>query len=122
MPYSIDTSRKTWRITLSGTITTADILTMLKEAQALEKGKPVVPHRLVDWREMLGINLSFSLMDALAPYRMSNTLPNKVKSALLTKGPVQYAFAHMYETLLRHPQIEVHVFQNEAEAIRWLEG
>lgn len=120
MAYHIDTSQPIWRITFSGTLSNRDLQELLNDARNLEKDKSAVPNRLADLRQLEAIEVGFSEMSSLATARRSHTLPNAIKTALLTKGPVQFGIARMFQMLLEHPKIQVQVFSEEADALRWL--
>ena len=120
MAYHIDTQQKIWRITFSGTMTNRDLHELLNDARELEKDKQIVPNRIADLRQLETIEVGFSEMSSMAAARRNHPLPNTIKTAILTKGPVQFGIARMFQMLLEHPKIQVQVFSEEQDALMWL--
>jgi hypothetical protein len=120
MPFTIDTSQPTLRVTFTGTLSNQDLLDAGKEAARIESGYSVIPHRLCDLRPVTRVEINFQGVLALATERLKLTFPNSFKSAIIANDVVRYGFARMFETLNDHPQITIAIFSDEPEAMRWL--
>jgi hypothetical protein len=120
MPYQITREPTFFRIVFLDDITPEDLVSLAGEIATIEHALPVAPHRLTDLSQVSMTELSYPDVLAFVGRRKAEQLKNAVKSALVAPMPVQLGFAHMFQTLNDHPQIEVQLFETLAEAEAWL--
>ena len=120
MSFSVAEEKDFVRITLSGTLTRQDLIGLASAAEELERGRERVPHRLADMRGVTEMQVAYPEIQAFADTRRTRRFPNAFKSAILVGSSVQSGMARMFRTINDNPQISVEIFEDEAEALRWL--
>ncbi len=121
MSYSIERGARFIRVRYWGTLTTSDVQRIVRDATSAEnRPSSAFMNRIEDLRNIDSITIGFKEVSSLSQ-RLSNLhLPRIVKTALLTRGPLQYGMARMFQAILDHPTIRVSVFTSEDEALKWL--
>jgi hypothetical protein len=120
MPFTVEKSTQLIRVTYTGTLDNKDITGVLQDSLTMEGSELNLINRLEDMRNLRGIKIGFDdLMEFTKNLRVIQ-LPKVVKSAILTGNPLQYGIARMFQTILEHPQMNIKVFSNEEEALRWI--
>ena len=107
-------------ITLTGTISRADLDGIGTELFALERGGTFLPPRLTDLRNALDSTIGYPDVARLAERSIARPLSAPVRAALLVDKPAQLGYARMFQTLNQHPLVTLRVFEDEAEARSWL--
>jgi hypothetical protein len=120
MAYRITRELHYLRIELFGTITRGDLEMIAQELAALEGTLEVTPHRLTEVQGVIGREIGFPEVLALAERRRAVRLRNPVKSAIVAAQPVSVGYARMIQTLHNHPQVEVQIFSTLEVAEAWL--
>lgn len=121
MPYEIQVEEGMVRTQMAGRLTLPELTRLAHFFGELEARSAVSPHRLLDLSKVDGVDMDFADMEELAAQRRAAPLKNLVKSAILAPKPVLFGFARMFQTLNRHPQIQVEIFTELNDALRWLE-
>jgi len=122
MGYNMELSRTMWRAMFSGVMTDSDLLEMVKTVRALGNGGPVAsPNGLVDLSGLTEIILTFDTLSSIGREAQGISLQDKIKIAIIANSPAQFGYARMFQTLLNHDQIDLHVFlEDERGALDWL--
>ena len=120
MGFSVAEEKDFVRVILSGTLTRQDLTGLAAAAEEIERGRHHVPHRLADLRGVTEIQVGYPEIQAFADTRRTRRFPNTFKSAILVASAVQSGMARMFRTINDNPQITVEVFEDEAQALRWL--
>ena len=120
MPLDMELTGSILRVTLSGTLTNADLRDGAREVDKLERSLPNVPNRLTDTRPVTRLEIDFQGVLDLANARLRLHFPNAFKSAIIAADVAHYGFARMFQTLNDHPKIRIAIFPDEAEALAWL--
>jgi hypothetical protein len=76
--------------------------------------------RLTDLRGVADSSIGYSEVASIAERVGSRPLSVAIRSAFLVDQPVQLGFARMFQTLNKHPQVTVGIFEEEGAARRWL--
>lgn len=113
-----------WRATFSEVLTNSDLFEIAKKIRALRKEGPIsAQNGLVDLRELsdADIDLNFDTLSTIASEAQDYPLSGEIKIAVMTNSPGQFGFARMFQTLLHHRQVSVHVFfEDEQDALEWI--
>lgn len=121
MPYRLVTADPTLlRIELVGVITPDDLHRATRELLAFESTLSVMPNRIADLTEAEEREISAHDLMLLAQVRRAQTFPNAFRTAIVAPTDASLGFARMFQILNDHPQIEIGVFRETAEAMRWL--
>jgi type II secretory pathway component HofQ len=108
------------RIVMRGVLTKEDFSRFVGEVERLESASVPWPDRFTDLTGLQRIDIGFDDMAGLAQRRREIAVPNALRSAIAARDPVQLGYARMFQTLNDHPQIQVRVFPDEAQALAWL--
>lgn len=122
MPVSVKYDGQVIELRLVGKVAGSELLSLLREALAIEEREAVTPNRMIDLREADTAEIRFNDVVSIAEVRRKTKLRNHVKSAILAKTNVQYGIARTFQAINDNPQIAVQVFRDEAEARAWLAG
>lgn len=122
MPYHVALDGHYVRVWFTGVLTGRDLREVADELREHERGLGVVPDRLVDMSDMLATSGTFNLAILASRVRAVQRFPNTFRSALVSPRTEVAAFARIFRTLNRNPQIEVRVFETVAAAAAWLDG
>ena len=76
--------------------------------------------RLTDLRGVADSSIGYSEVASIAERVGGRPLSTAIRSAFLVDQPVQLGFARMFQTLNKHPQVTVGIFEDESAARRWL--
>jgi hypothetical protein len=120
MPYNLTAEPGLLRIVLFGALTAQELQSLAAEIEEIERGLPMAPHRLSDLSQISNPDVGFADVFAFAERRKAQSLPNRVKSALVAPRPVNLGYARMFQMLNDNPQIEIRIFGTLAEAEVWL--
>ena len=121
MSFSVVMDGDLVRISLTGVLTREDLLGLVPVAAELEGARDVVPDRLTDLRGISDVQVAYPDVQELADDRRARRFPNSFKSAIVVGSPVQMGMARMFRTINDNPQISIEIFEDEAEALRWLQ-
>ena len=121
MSFSIVMDGDLVRFILTGVLTRDDLLGLIPVAAEVEGARAVVPHRLTDLRGISDVQVAYPDVQELADDRRARRFPNSFKSAIVVGSPVQMGMARMFRTINDNPQISIEIFEDEAEALRWLQ-
>jgi len=120
MPFDLTVHAGYFRLHAHGVLTAPELADSARQAVEIEHAHPEGIDRLVDLRDVTEFKVQYTDVSDFASLRRRERLPRRVRSAILAVRPVAIGFANMYDTILNHPDIEVRVFQDEAEALAWL--
>ena len=120
MAYALRMEGGTLRIEFSGTFTNQDLAHGAIDVAELEESSESIPHRIADLRAVERLEINFVGVLALALDRRRRQFKNPFKTAIIAPDLVRYGFARMFQTLNDHPQIQIAIFGEEAEALNWL--
>lgn len=120
MQYTIDMNERYWRLTLSGTMTSQDLLQVERMNMKIDDIGPGTSNGLVDLRSLSDINIDYHSVSELAHALGGNSLPSTQKIALLAGAPIQYGYARMFQMLSEQWHVNVEVFEDEKDALVWL--
>ena len=110
------------RIHLTEAVTRDDLVALVSVVADIERGRDVVPHRITDMRGIRDLQVSYPDVQELANDRKARRFPNSLKSAIVVGSSAQTGMARMFRTVNDNPQISIEIFEDEAEALRWLQG
>ena len=122
MAYQTRLEEGIFRVSFLEVVTNQDLARLLDEVTRLEGGWTVIPDRLVDMRQIERLEIDVTGVLSLAHSRRHRTFPNSFKTAIIATQTVHVGFARMFQTLNDHAQIAVSIFDDDADAMRWLEG
>jgi hypothetical protein len=122
MPYQIAYDGPVLLIRMFDAVTPADLDAAADEVFAIEDEGRNTPPRLTDLRDVTDAQFSYADVARLAERARSRPLAAPVKSAVVVAQPVQLGFARMFQILNEHPHITMRIFDDAAEARRWLAG
>lgn len=120
MPYRTDLTGPYFRVWFSDVVTGRDLRGVAEELREHERELGRVPDRLVDMSGMLATGGTFNLAILTSRVRAVQRFPNSFRSALVSPRVEVTAFARIYRTLNRNPQITVEVFESVEAAEAWL--
>ena len=120
MPYHIVVELEMIRLTLSGTLSSEDLVAIADEVDEIERGLAIVPHRITVTKEVTKLEIDHRDVKVLADRRRSTRFPNAFKSAIVAGTPAHTGMAQMFRTLNDNPLITIEVFGEERAALEWL--
>lgn len=120
MPYHISYDGPILVVRFLGIVTESDLVGSAVDVIALEDGGRNTRPRLTDLREVSGSPIGYAQVANIADRVGHRPLSSAIRSAFLVGQPVQFGFARMFQTLNRHPQVTVGIFEDEATARDWL--
>ena len=103
-----------------GVITEADARRFADEVEAREDAATTMVNRITDITAVERFDIGFPTIFDLAVRRKARHFPNRFKSAVVVREPVQLGLARMFQTLNDNPQIEIHLVHSMEEALEWL--
>ena len=107
-------------VTLSGTVTRADLMRVGFAMAKVEDDYVIAPPRISDFSVVETIEVGFDEMLALAEHRRQSNLRNPVRSAIVVANAVQRGMARMFQTLHDHPLVTLEIFDDYSAAMAWL--
>jgi hypothetical protein len=120
MPYQTCYDGPILVVRFFGTVTESDLVGSADEVMALEdRGRNTRP-RLTDLRGISDSPVGYAEVANIADRVGYRPLASPIRSAFLVDRPVQLGFARMFQTLNRHPQVTIGIFEDEAAARHWL--
>ena len=120
MPYQVSYDGPILVVRFSGIVTESDLVGSADAVMNLEdRGRNSRP-RLTDLRGVADSPIGYSQVASIAERVGARPLSSAIRSAFLVDRPVQLGFARMFQTLNKHPQVTVDIFEDEAAARRWL--
>ena len=120
MPYLVSYDGPILVVRFFGTVTESDLVGSADDVMALEDGGRNPRPRLTDLRQVADSPIGYSQVANIADLVGARPLSSPIRSAFLVGQPVQFGFARMFQTLNRHPQVTVGIFEDEAAARDWL--
>ena len=120
MPQSVTYEGSVMRYRLWGIVTKQDLADLSVTGRTLERSFPIIPSRIVDFSELTNIEDGYYAMLGLVDRRKKEVFPNRFRTAMYAKNPLQFGLSRMFQTLNDNPQIEVRIFETEAAALAWL--
>ena len=121
MSSRMDVSPTMWRTAFSGTMTNRDLLGLVKRIEALREGG-IVRNGLIDLRALSDMDLDYSALKTIMLEAQSHAPRNEARTALIAMSPIQYGIAGMFRTLLNLQHRDSRVFDDEKDALDWLQG
>ena len=106
-------------ITIRGDVTRGEFPLHADELARIERECRVSPHRYTDLSESTS-HPNYGTMETFAGVRTHAKLKNKVNSAVFAPSDYQFGMARLFQALNRNPQIEVRVFRDKDEALKWV--
>lgn len=110
-----------FRVTFQGNVGISDLQNLAEASKKVEAEGGVSPNFLTDLSAVENAELDFGVIQEFAAMRMTMTLKNRIKSAIVATQPLQLGFARMYQTLTNHPQINMRIFKDRDSAWKWLQ-
>ncbi len=120
MPFQISKESDLLHITLSGSISTADLQAALRELEVTESRQTRIPDRLIDLSAVTQSLIRGDDVYFTATRRREGKYPNPFRSAIVAVQPIQIGFARMFQSYNVHPDITIQVFPDGASALAWL--
>lgn len=108
------------RIEFFENITPGDLHDLTREMRAYEATLLAIPDRLVDLSATEARQVTAHDLLLLTQIRRAQVFPNGFRTAIVAPSDASLGFARMFQILNDHPQIEIGVFRETAEAMRWL--
>lgn len=106
-------------ITLRGAVTAKEFALHAAELARIEQESEISPARFSDLSETTALP-DYQTIALFADVRSRAKLKNKVKSALFAPSSFHFGMGRQYQELIRNPEIEVRVFRDKDEALKWL--
>ena len=122
MTYRMSFDGPTLMIHFTGTLTAVDLEAVADAMIAVEEEGTYTPHRLIDLRGITEPMVGYAEIAQLAERSRNRPLAAPIRSAILVGQPVQLGLARMFQILNDHPQITLHVFEDEGTARAWVVG
>ncbi|GAB4447159.1 MAG: hypothetical protein Kow0031_29740 [Anaerolineae bacterium] len=122
MAYRVNTEPGLVSIEFFSTFSPDDLVQLAELAEEVERQTDPAPNRLVDMRNLSGVEIRFPDMDWLAKRRRTQRLKNPVKTAIVASRPLPVGYGRMFQELMDHPQIEIKLFSTVEAARLWLAG
>lgn len=110
------------RVVFRGAMTVSDFDVLGPELEAVEATAARVPHRITDLRPVTRMEVTYRDVMGLAARRLNRTLPNDVRSAIVTGDAAVRSAAQVFEVFNRNPRITVRLFDDMDAAERWIAG
>jgi hypothetical protein len=111
------------RLVFSNTVDIKEANNILDELEPLEKqGNLQYLNRISDLRLVKRFDLNFDNVYALAQRRKKIKFRQRFKSALVVNSDLTMGFARMFQTLINHPDIDIHIFKTTEDAESWIEN
>src|SRR5262245_51931312 len=120
MPYQITEEAAFLRIVFVGDLTPQDVAALADDIAAIEHSRPITPHRLTDFIQVVDLLITYADIHAFVQQRRAQVLRNVVKTAIVAPRPIQSGYARMFQILTTHPQIEIQIFSTVEAAEAWL--
>ena len=120
MAYEVSFDGPLLVVRLSGTVTGADLDAATDAVLSLEESGRTPRPRLTDVRDVTEPAIGYADIARVAERARTRPLVDPIRSAIVVKQPVQLGFARMFQILNEHPQITVHIFDDERAARTWL--
>ena len=120
MPYLLSFDGPILVVRFFGTVTERDLVGSADDVMTLEDGGRNSRPRLTDLRGVADSSIGYAEVAGIADRVGGRPLSVAIRSAFLVDQPVQLGFARMFQTLNKHPQVTVGIFEDEAVARRWL--
>lgn len=120
MGFTIVEEEDFFRVTMTGVLSSRDMVDLVAAADVIEHGRDPVPHRLVDLRAVTDLEIRYADVSGFAEARRGKRFPNAFKSAIVVGNAAQAGMARMFRTLSDNPQILVEIFEDDTAAIAWL--
>ncbi len=122
MGYEITIKDGYAHIRFFGQLTVADLSAAAGRLDEVGSMAESSPHRLTDISEVEDISLNFAEMQKFTEKRSAVKPKSKIRSAIVTRTPVQYGCARMFQMLSKQPRIKVAVFRDFDKALQWILG
>ena len=120
MPYRVVLDGPIVRISLSGTLSVADMVSVGSETEEIERTLGRIPDRIVDLSYVVATGFAFEAAMTIARLRREKLFPNAFRSAIVAPTHEVVGFARIFQVLSNNPQIEVQLFTTLGEAEEWL--
>ena len=120
MPFAFSYDGPLLLITISGTLSAADLESITDEVILIEDGGANTPNRLTDFRQVTEAAVGYAEMSRVTDRSRARPLHAPLRSALLVNQPVQLGYARMFQILNDHPRVTVRIFEDEPSARAWL--
>ena len=120
MTYRVALDGPIIRVSLSGTLSVADLRSVGRETEEIERMLGRIPDRIVDMSGVVATGFAFEATMEVARRRREQHFPNAFRSAILAPTKDSVGFARIFQVLSHNPQIEVKVFATLREAEEWL--
>jgi hypothetical protein len=121
MSLSIDASQSIWRTTLSNTVTNSDLLKLARCIDVLNRETPVGPKGLVDLREISDVDIDLATLKQVKQEMDRHIVRSESKTGFIARSPMQYGIARAIQMLLYDQPIEMQVFEDNDEALKWVQ-
>lgn len=120
MPATVTLEGDVIHATVTGALSPELLRELQVQLEAIEEGRPTIPHRVIDLSLATSVDLSFDGVAALARARASRTFPSRYKLALVAPDRVRFGYARMYQTLADNPSTVLAIFATVADARAWI--
>ena len=120
MPYEISYDGPILVVRYFGIVTESDLVSSADDVIVLEDHGRNTRPRLTDLRAAEDSSIGYGAVANIADRVGHRPLSSAIRSAFLVDKPVQFGFARMFQTLNKHPQVAIQIFDDEAAARRWL--
>ncbi len=108
------------RLVFSETVNLKEVNRILEELEPLEKqGELEYLDRISDLRTVTKIDLNFAHVYDIAQRRKSMVFPRHFKSAIVADTDLAVGFSRMFQTLNKHPHIDIQIFRTIEDAEDW---
>ena len=120
MPYLLSFDGPILVVRFFGVVTERDLVGSADDVMTIEDSGRNSRPRLTDLRGVADSSIGYSEVAGIAERVGGRPLSGAIRSAFLVDQPVQLGFARMFQTLNKHPQVTVGIFEDETVARRWL--
>ena len=109
-------------VSWQGELVSQDLTLLSNELPRLGLQLGKAPNVLHTFDEVRGLGLPARALEAHGRYLGQIKLPNPSRSASVCHNPLAFGMARMMQMYNQNPDLQIEVFSDVAEAIKWLQG
>jgi hypothetical protein len=122
MPIRIEVLPEYVHVSWYGKLVDQDLVLLSREMPKIGLHLGKAPHVLHTFDEVDGIGLPPESLHAHARQLGLTQLPNRCRVASVCRNPLAYGMARMMQMLNHNSDIQIEVFSDMEEALRWLKA
>ena len=120
MPFSCEFKQTLLQMAFWGPVSGEEVDAALLQVERIEAEAVRSPDRLVDISGVEDVRVDYGFVERIAARRRNAVHKNPVRAAIVAPRPLQYGFARMFQTLNENERMDIQIFEQVADAQRWL--